>query len=201
MWNQKFDRQDYLYGTEPNDFLRAATQHLALSSEVLCIAEGEGRNATFLAKLGHQVTAIDASDVGLNKAKQLAKKNKVNLKTIVADLADFEMGMSRWDAIIAIFCHLPPSLRKQVNQKIVTALKPNGLFIAEAYSKKQLEHNTGGPKDLNLLMDLNQVKNELTGLDWLQASEIKREIIEGAGHTGLGEVIQLIGAKPSGLSH
>lgn len=201
MWNQKFNRQDYLYGTEPNDFLRTAAEQLSPNSEVLCIAEGEGRNATFLAKLGHQVTAIDASDVGLNKAKQLAEKNGVSFKTFVADLTDFEMGESRWDAIIAIFCHLPPSLRKQVNQKIVTALNPNGLFIAEAYSKKQLQHNTGGPKDLNLLMDLNQVKNELTGLDWLLASEIKREIIEGTGHTGLSEVIQLIGAKPIGQSH
>ncbi|WP_029933931.1 class I SAM-dependent methyltransferase [Thiomicrospira pelophila] len=197
MWNQKFNRQDYLYGTEPNDFLRSAAEQLSPNSKVLCIAEGEGRNAIFLAKLGHQVTAMDASEVGLNKAKQLAKKNGVSLKTLVADLADFEMGVSRWDAVIAIFCHLPPSLRKLVNQKIVTALKPNGLFIAEAYSKKQIEHDTGGPKDLNLLMDLNQVKSELTGLDWLLASEIKREIIEGAGHTGLGEAIQLIGIKPN----
>lgn len=166
MWNQKFDRKDYLYGTEPNDFLRNTAQHLPANSQILCIAEGEGRNATFLAKLGHQVTAIDASEVGLKKATQLAKQNRVCIKTMVADLAEFEMGHSKWDAIIAIFCHLPAKLRKQVNQNIVTALKPNGLFIAEAYNKNQLQHNTGGPKDLDLLMDLHEVQLELTGLDW-----------------------------------
>lgn len=196
MWDQKFNREDYLYGTEPNDFLRSVCQRLTPNSDILCIAEGEGRNATYLAKLGHKVTAVDASEVGLNKANQLAEKNGVNIHTKVADLTDFDMGEGKWDAIIAIFCHLPPILRKQVNQKIVNALKPNGLFIAEAYSKKQLPNNTGGPKDLDLLMDLTTVKSELAGLNWLLAKEVKREIIEGSGHTGTGEVIQLIGIKP-----
>lgn len=196
MWDQKFNREDYLYGTEPNDFLRSACQQLTPNSNILCIAEGEGRNATYLAKLGHKVTAVDASEVGLNKANQLAEKNGVNIQTKVADLANFDMGNAKWDAIIAIFCHLPPTLRKQVNQKIIRALKPSGLFISEAYSKKQLPNNTGGPKDLDLLMDLTTVKDELTGLNWQLAEEVKREIIEGSGHTGLGEVIQLIGVKP-----
>lgn len=197
MWNKKFNQTTYLYGTEPNDFLRDNIQHLPAKRKILCIAEGEGRNATFLAKLGHYVTAMDASDIGLNKAQQLAKHNHVSIETIVADLAEFKMGTSKWDAIVAIFCHLPPLLRKQVNQKIVTALKPNGVFIAEAYSKKQLENNTGGPKDLDLLMDLTEIKNELTGLDWKLAVETEREIIEGTGHTGLGHVIQLLGIKPN----
>ncbi|MBE0493423.1 MAG: class I SAM-dependent methyltransferase [Thiomicrospira sp.] len=195
MWNQKFDREDYLYGTEPNDFLRAASQKLTPNSNILCIAEGEGRNAIFLAKLGHQVTAVDASEIGLNKAQQLAKQENVIIQTLVADLAEFDMGQSKWDAIIAIFCHLPPTLRKQVHGNIVTALKSHGVFIAEAYSKKQLEHSTGGPKDLDLLMDLNEVKLELLGLDWSHATETQREILEGTGHTGIGEVIQLIGLK------
>lgn len=195
MWNQKFDREDYLYGTEPNDFLRTASQQIPANSQILCIAEGEGRNATFLAKLGHHVTAIDASEVGLKKATQLANQNNVSINTLVADLAEFDMGQSRWDGIIAIFCHLPPTLRKQVNQNIVIALKPNGLFIAEAYNKNQLQHNTGGPKDSDLLMDLNEIQLELTGLDWQHAVETSREIFEGTGHTGTGEVIQLIGTK------
>lgn len=196
MWNDKYNSDDFLYGTEPNDFLKVASLILPEKASLLSIAEGEGRNACYLASQGHIVTAVDASEIGLEKAGILAKTKKVKLTTELADLADYNMGVEKWDAIIAIFCHLPPVLRRLIAKKTVKALKPGGFYISEVYAKKQLNNNTGGPKDIQLLVDLSEIQQEFTGLNWIHAEEIEREILEGSGHTGRGCVSQVIGQKP-----
>ena len=195
MWNEKYDRDDFLYGTEPNDFLRVASLILPEHAKVLSLAEGEGRNACYLAQQGHQVTAVDSSEIGLEKALVLAEAREVPIKIQVADLIDYELGESKWDGIIAIFCHLPVDLRKKVAQKIVNALKPGGFYISEVYAKDQLKHSTGGPKNINLLINLADIQQEMPSLNWIHAQQIERPIHEGIGHTGIGCVTQVIGQK------
>ena len=98
MWDQRYGEPGYAYGTAPNDFLAAhAARYLPVAGEVLCLAEGEGRNAVFLARLGFRVTGVDGSAVGLEKARQLAAENSVEIQTIVADLGGFDLGVGRWD--------------------------------------------------------------------------------------------------------
>ena len=96
MWDQRYADPDYVYGTEPNDFLKeTAEAHLPEGGSVLCLAEGEGRNGVFLAGLGFKVTGVDGSSVGLEKAQRLAKQRGVEIETIVSDLADFDLGEER----------------------------------------------------------------------------------------------------------
>ena len=83
------------YGTEPNDFVREVADRIP-EGPVLCLAEGEGRDAVFLAERGHAVTAVDLSEVGMANAKKLAAERNVPLATIVADLADFDPGTEKW---------------------------------------------------------------------------------------------------------
>jgi len=194
-WNEKFSGEEYSYGTDPNDFLRSVADKIKPNGEVLSLCEGEGRNAVFLAQQGFRVLGVDGSSVGLEKAKQLAEKRGVKIETKVSDLADCEIEPEKWDAIVMIFGHLPKDLRKKVNAEIVEGLKKGGVFILEGYSPKQLQYNTGGPKDVNMLYDLEETKSELTGLDFEIAHEIEREIIEGPNHTGNGFVVQILGRK------
>lgn len=194
-WNEKFSGDEYSYGTEPNDFLRSVADKIKANGEVLSLCEGEGRNGVFLAQQGFKVLGVDGSNVGLEKAKQLAEKHGVKIETQVADLADYEIETGKWDAIVMIFGHLPKDLRKTVNTKIVQGLKKGGVFILEGYSPKQLQYNTGGPKDISMLYDLEEVRSELAGLDFEIEQEIEREIIEGKGHTGNGFVVQILGRK------
>ena len=86
MWNQRYSVEEYAYGTEPNDYLVAMSDQLP-KGRVLCLAEGEGRNAVWLAEQGHDVTAVDLSEVGLKKAKKLAKLRGVNIKMVHANLS------------------------------------------------------------------------------------------------------------------
>lgn len=196
MWNEKYDRDDFFYGTEPNDFLRVASLILPEKAKILSLAEGEGRNACYLAQQGHQVSAVDSSEIGVEKTQLLAQAMQVEINAELADLNDFDLGEQKWDAIIAIFCHLPVELRKNVARKIISALKPGGFYISEVYAKAQLQHQTGGPKDSDLLIDLQEIQQDMPSLNWIHAEQIERQVIEGVGHTGLGWVSQVIGQKP-----
>ncbi|WP_432823373.1 SAM-dependent methyltransferase [Trichloromonas sp.] len=195
MWDQRYDTEEYVYGTQANDFLVSVSDRMS-QGRVLCLAEGEGRNAVFLAKQGHAVLAVDASAVGLKKARQLAAAQQVKIEIAAADLADFEIGQSSWDAIVSIFCHLPPALRREVHRKVVAGLRPGGLFILEAYTPKQLQFKTGGPPVAELMMTLEGLKEELAGLTFDHAAELERDIIEGRLHFGRGAVVQLVARKP-----
>lgn len=193
IWNSRYDSPDYIFGTSPNDFLNANCSAIHNGGTVLCIGEGEGRNAVHLAKLGFQVTAMDASSVGLAKAKALAELNHVSIQTIVADLSNFDFGISTWDCIVSIFCHLPPDLRKSVHSRVQPALKPNGLFLLEAYNPEQLRFKTGGPSDPSMLYSRSMLQDDFADLKILSCNELEREIQEGSAHNGHSAVVQYIG--------
>ena len=191
MWNNVYDTDIYVYGKEPNDFLK---QHVTKipKGEVLCLAEGEGRNAVFLAMQGYQVTAVDNSDIGLKKAADLAAENNVEIETICADLSEFDLGNQKWDAIISIYCHLPAKIRKQLFKKIESGLKSNGCFLLEGYTPKQLDYKTGGPPNADMMLDKAILDHELPNLRFELLQEIEREVIEGTKHTGLAHVVQAV---------
>ncbi len=196
-WNERYAAAGHLYGTEPNGFL-AAMAPLIPPGPVLCLAEGEGRNAVHLAARGHRVTAVDQSAVGLAKAQRLASTRGVALETVVADLAGYPLSPGGWAGIISIFAHLPVPLRRKVHAAVANGLKPGGVFILEAYTPAQLAFETGGPKDPALLMRLDDLRAELAGLDLSVAREIERDVVEGSGHRGRAAVVQVIGLKPLG---
>lgn len=195
MWDERYAAEEYAYGKEPNDFLAANITRIP-KGKVLCLCDGEGRNGVYLAQQGCQVTSVDASAVGLAKANKLAQERGVTITTHVVDLAHFVIQPHYWDAIVAIFCHVPPLLRAKVHQQCVAGLRQGGVLVLEAYTPKQLEHKTGGPQVVEMTMTLRGLENELKGLQFVHALECERDVIEGRYHHGKGAVVQLIGIKP-----
>lgn len=195
MWDDRYSAPTYAYGTEPNDFLTSVAGRIP-PGPVLCIAEGQGRNAVYLASLGHDVLAVDQSPVGLARARELAASRGVKIATEVADLSHFIIEPERWSGIVAIFAHLPPALRARVFAAAVGGLAPGGAFVLEAYSPKQLEYGTGGPKEVSLLMSLDALRTELAGLRIEHGVETEREIHEGEYHHGRSAVVQILAFKP-----
>jgi len=195
MWDQRYSSDTYVYGTEPNRFLVTATPRLP-QGRVLCLGEGEGRNAVWLAGQGHEVTAVDASAVGLQKAQRLAAERGVTIKTVHADLAAFDIESGDWDGIVSIFCHLPPQLRADVHHRCVIGLRTGGILLLEAYTPLQVGRGTGGPPTVELTMDAEALRRELAGLELLDLRECEREVHEGEFHNGLGVVVQLVARKP-----
>lgn len=196
MWNERYSRPGFAYGTEPNDFLREYAP-LIPKGRVLALADGEGRNGVFVATLGHQVTSVDLSAVGLAKARRLAASRGVTIETVVADLADFVIAPSSWEGVVSIFCHLPPTLRRRVHAAVVEGLVPGGVLLLEAYTPRQLAFGTGGPSRAELMPTLAQLREELAGLEFVRGEELERDVREGDFHTGYAAVVQVVARRPA----
>lgn len=198
MWDQRYREEGFAYGTEPNDFLRAEYARIPRGGRVLCLAEGEGRNAVFLARQGYAVTAVDQSSVGMRKAESLAKEQGVEISTIVADLTDFDLGSGVWDGVVSIAAHMPPQLRKSLHGRVIESLKPGGVFILEAYTPRHIEkEGIGGPPPVqkDLFMTLAELHDELAGLEFLIGCEVDRHMSEGKYHLGDSALVQIVAIK------
>lgn len=194
-WNERFGRKEYVYGTSPNTFLKASVHHFPKDAKVLCIAEGEGRNALFLGQQGFEVHAVDLSTEGKAKAERLAAEHNVSLQYTICDLNDFDYGENRWDAVVSIFAHVDSDSRKNIYRKAIASLKEDGIFLLESYHPRQLEYGTGGPKDVDMLVTLEDLRPHFQGLKLLHEAELERDVSEGTFHTGNAYVTQLIARK------
>jgi len=194
VWNERYSAHEYVYGTEPNAFL-AEHAHL-LRGPVLSLAEGEGRNAVYLASLGLEVHGVDQSDVGLSKAQALARSRGVTIRTEVADLRTFAPEAGAYRSAVSISAHLPTAVRKRLYPLIEQCLTPGGIVLLEAYAVAQLGRNTGGPKDADMLMSAATLAREFPNLEPILLQELERDVHEGIGHTGLASVVQFIGRRP-----
>lgn len=192
-WDGRYGSAEYLYGTDANTFL---VEHFKLlTGPVLSLSEGEGRNAVFLASHGLHVLGVDCSEVDLEKAQVLAQKQGVAVETQVAGLAEYMPKENEFGSVVSISAHLPSSIRTRLYPLMEKALMPNGVFLLEAYSENQLQKNTGGPKDIDMLMSIDKLQLEFPNLKPLLARKIEREVSEGEGHTGLALVVQFIPRK------
>ncbi|QMV15179.1 class I SAM-dependent methyltransferase [Vibrio spartinae] len=193
MWDDRYQVDTYIYGKEPNDFLRDSVkrQYLPLGS-VLCLADGEGRNSVYLAKCGYDVTAVDLSVVAIDKARRFAAEHRVSVNFIQADLDEFDLGLEQWQAVVAVFCHLPPVVRQKLHQALPRSLKANGIYLVEGYTPEQLKYKTGGPPETDMMLSRQVLVQELPTLSPWYIEEKEREIYEGVMHRGRSHVVQAI---------
>ena len=188
-WNGKFSKADFFYGTNPNEFLASNLELVKSQKKMLCLGEGEGRNAIFFAKNGFDVTAIDASDLGLKKLENRAIEENLNIKTVCMDL-NLWKAVEKYDVIVASYLHMYKIEREELFKKIEESLNIGGYFIGEFFSTKQLSYSSGGPKDLDLLYTVE----DFMGYFNLCEKTITEEIVildEGIGHQGEACVIRV----------
>ena len=194
-WNTRYATEDFVYSTQPNDFLVEVAPRLAPRSRVLCIGDGEGRNSVWLAQQGHSVTALDVATQGMGKAARLARAAGVELRTVVADVTQYDLGRDCWDAVASIFLHLPARARRGVHRRCLDSLVAGGLFVYEAYGPEQIGRGTGGPPEPHLLHALDDVLADFTGCRIEHRASLVRHIAEGRLHRGDGAVVQILARK------
>jgi SAM-dependent methyltransferase len=197
MWNQRFSGDDYLFGREPNEYLRAKAPVLPTGGSVLCVADGEGRNSVWLAQQGFRVQAFDISDVGVAKARKLAADAGVSVDYSVADCEQWPWTTQSHDAVVAIFIQFAdPDLRTRLFANMVRSLKPGGVLIVQGYTPRQLEYKTGGPGQLSHLYTADQIREAFRGLSIVELIEYEAELSEGSRHTGRSALLGLAATKP-----
>lgn len=194
-WDERYGADEYVYGTVPNDFLAEVAARIP-PGRVLCLADGEGRNSAWLAERGYQVTAVDASAVGLRKGQRLAAERGVRVTAVHADLAEYRIEPGAWSGIVSIFAHLPPEVRRALHRGVVDGLAPGGAFVLEAYTPAQLGRGTGGPPTPDRMMTLDALREELDGLRFEIGRELRRDVREGRLHGGVSEVVQVLAFRP-----
>lgn len=193
-WDERYQRRDYYYGTEPNEFFARELSKLK-PGKILLIGEGEGRNAVFAASKGWKVDAIDSSLEAQKKAFVLAMSRKVSVNYIISNFFDYQFADEEYDAIGLIFFHVPSALRKRLFEKIRRILKSGGVIISEVFEKEQLGRPSGGPREADMLYD-SMAMIDLA--DGMKARHLAKETVmlnEGEGHRGEAIVMRLVAEK------
>jgi SAM-dependent methyltransferase len=183
-WDARFNEAGFAYGEAPNEFLRTASENIS-AGDALSLCEGEGRNAVYLALRGFRVTAVDFSPVGLAKAQALATRHGVTITTVLADLADFDLGEQRWDLVISIFSQPASATRQRLYRSLQQGLRPGGAFILEAKLEAQASANDRYPGAAILTQ-------EIAPLTIALAQEQSHELNEGRYHVGLHDTVQIL---------
>lgn len=197
MWDQRYAGEEYLFGTEPSRFVLAEAGRLAPGSRVLAVADGEGRNSVHLAQLGHKVTAMDSSRVGVQKARALADEAGVSVDFRVADIAEWDWREAAFDAVLAVFIQFAaPPLRDAIFAGMARTLRPGGLLLIHGYAPRQVKYGTGGPGQVENLYTLDLLRDHFEGFEVLHAADYDAEIREGTGHSGRSALIDFVARKP-----
>ena len=196
-WDQRFSRPGLLFGEQPNRFLEREASRLPSHCRVLSVADGEGRNALYLASLGHQVTAFDISPVAVTKARALAEQRELQVDWHVSSVEAWNWDGPPWDAVVAVFVQFAdPAMRRRMFEGMWKALVPGGLLLAQGYTPRQLEFRTGGPGKIDHLYTADMMRGLLPEAQWLLLREYEDELAEGSAHVGRSALLDAVARKP-----
>lgn len=193
-WNDRYSEKAYAYGELPNAFIKEELAKLK-PGKILFPAEGEGRNSVYAATQGWEVYAFDPSIEGKKKAELLATKHKVKIQYDLAAYQDASYPTENFDCIAFTFTHMPPELRVLTHKKLSTFLKPGGIVLMEAFSKQQIDKNTGGPKNIEFLFSKEILESDFSGFSKVEIFETETVLSEGPYHQGLASVVRMVAKK------
>ena len=196
VWNERYSGEEYHFGTDPSVFLVAQQSFLKPGMNCLALADGEGRNGVWLAEQGLHVRSVDSSSVAIDKARALAAKRGVKMEFELADLAHWDFGVDRFDIVVGVFIQFaPPDLREKMFAHIKQCLKPGGLLLLHGYTSRQLEYRTGGPSAMENLYTEALLRAAFADMQILYLREYDEDIREGAGHSGMSALIDMVARK------
>lgn len=193
-WNERYSVDEYVYGKEPNTFFSEHIMQLE-PGKLLLPGEGEGRNAVFAALNGWEVHAFDVSEAGQSKALRLAAELGVSVQYTLAPYLQYENHGILFDAIGLFFTHQPSHIRTVFHERLLAMLAPGGTLIMEMFHKDQVHRHTGGPGNVDFLVNEQEVREDFGALEILELSEKVRSLDEGPFHQGEAAVIQFAGKK------
>ena len=215
-WNGRFSGDDYLFGTEPNAWLKAHAGVWPPGGSVLCVADGEGRNSVWLARQGFVVDAFDIAELGVAKARRLAQHQSVAVNYAVADCDHYAWPLGACDGVAAIFIQFAdPAQRERLFARMAASLKLGGTLIRkptrcalrysrlgrpgalmlQGYTPKQLEYRTGGPPYASHLYTPAMLREAFAALQIVELREYEADVAEGSGHCGRSALIGLVARR------
>jgi cyclopropane fatty-acyl-phospholipid synthase-like methyltransferase len=195
IWNDRYNTDEYYFGTHPNEFFRTFIDSLPVG-KILLPGAGEGRNAVYAADTGWEVDAFDFSSTAREKALRLAKEKGADIHYSLQRAPAIDCKKDYYDVVAILFLHLPPAERKEFHRKIVQCLKPQGgnLYIL-AFAEEQQVAKGEGPAENTGFYSKKELLQDFQGLhiDLLQEEEV--ELQEGRGYQGKARVVKLMAIR------
>ncbi len=197
-WDARFASRDYVFGTDPSVFLTSNRGLVPHGASALCVADGEGRNGTWLAaQRGCAVTAFDLSPNALDKARALAGRAGVTLDLHTATIEDWNWSQS-YDLVVAVFIQFAdPASRATLFANLKRAVAPGGRLMLHGYTPEQVPLGTGGPKNPDFMYTEALLQDAFGDMQILRLATYEKHLSEGAGHAGRSALIDLIADKPA----
>ncbi len=189
MWDERFSQAEPVYGETANAYLQTQAFRLKAGMKVLVPADGYGRNGIWLAKQGLQVRTVDLSPVGVERARNAARAARLSMTIELGDLSIWKWPEEEFDAVVSIFLHLPPELRMKIHASMLRALKPGGIVIIESFTPAQLQHTSGGPKQVELLSSADILRQDFASAEVVELEEVEVQLEEGHMHRGSAAVV------------
>lgn len=197
MWDERYDRPDYLFGTKPALGLLRQEPHLISQGKSLLIADGEGRNSVYLANNGFDITAMDSSKIGIDKAKKLAKEAGVDIQFQLADIYDYDWSAKAYDNVMAIFIQFaPPQSWSSIFNGMKQAVREGGIIFIHGYTRKQIQYGTGGPSNIDHLYEPEMLAEAFADFEILTNEAYEADVDDGPGHNGRSALLDFIARKP-----
>jgi SAM-dependent methyltransferase len=198
-WSDKYRAvgESYLFGTAPNRFLAAQAGLLRAGQRALSVADGEGRNAVWLAEQGLDVTATELSPVALDKAEALAAARGVRVDFALADALNWTYPDEAFDLVVAIFIQFAaPDERTRLFENLKRTLRPGGRIVLQGYTPKQLDYRTGGPSAVDNLYTAAMLRETFGDFDIERLDEYEDVLDEGSAHRGQSALVGMVARKP-----
>ena len=195
-WDIRFKEEVFIYGKKPNNYLRECFLKEDNAGTAYFPGEGEGRNAVFAALRGWRCLAIDGSVEAKKKCGILAGRKNVEIEYIVSDLREQEKYINRqFDVIAFSFVHFNATDRIRFHRSLVSFLKKGGRLFFEVFSKEQMEYDSGGPKNPDMLYSTQDLEKDFKGLRIIQNDKQTVTLDEGPYHQGTASVIRFYAVK------
>ncbi len=196
MWDERYSGEDFWFGTAPAAFLKAQGHLLTPGQTALAVADGEGRNSVFLAEKGLTVIAMDASRVGVDKARRLAAERGVSVDFRVADILSWDWTSNSYDVVVAVFIQfLAPDDRSAVFEGMKRTLRSGGRLLLHGYRPEQVDYGTGGPPYRENMYTEDLLREVFNDMSIERLAAYDALIEEGPGHRGLSALIDLVAKK------
>ena len=194
-WDRNYAGPDYIFGTEPNSFLSSQAHRFADRGRILVPGDGEGRNGVWLSGQGFDVVAVEASAVGVEKARALAMSRGVTPDIQHGNLDAWTWPVGTFDGVASIFVHFVPQARGVLHRRMLNALKPGGILVLEAFTPRHVEKRAtgsrGGPPP-EMLYTEAALRDDFSGATFEYIEEADVVLDEGSRHTGRASVVRLV---------
>ena len=194
-WDERYAACPDLFGDQPSPLLLEYQSHFLAGMSALAVGDGEGRNGVWLARRGLEVLSLDLSAVALERARRRAAAAGVALRTLCTDALSWEWPPAAFDLVTLVFVHLPAAQRRRLHAAILHTLRPGGLFLLEAFHRHQVDCDSGGPQDPDLLYGLDEIARDFADLVPLKLAQVQTQVVLAGEPRGAGAAVHFVGRK------